>query len=111
MRLSPATDDRPLTWTIRVTVLSSFVMLGILALFYATDEKPLAMRLMRAVNPLSLLLPRLTEGMPLSMFSARVYDFLVVAAMAFQGCAVGAIIDFIRRLRRRIPNNSSPSAR
>jgi len=75
-------------------------------LSYATDNKPLAMRLMRAVNPLSLLLPRLTEGMPLNMFSARVYDFLVVAAMAFQGCAVGATIDLIRRLRRHLPKRA-----
>jgi hypothetical protein len=75
-------------------------MLGILALFYSTDEKPLAIRLMRVVSPLSLLLPRLTEGMPLNRFSARIYDFLLLVAMAFQGCAVGAIIDLIRRFQR-----------
>ena len=41
-----AGDDQPLAWTVRLTVLSALAMLGILALFYATEQKPLAMRLM-----------------------------------------------------------------
>ena len=38
-------------------------MLGILVLFYATHHKPLAMRLMRAVNPMSSILPWATQNM------------------------------------------------
>src|SRR5215467_2175257 len=88
-------------WTIPSTILSTAVMLGILALFYATNQKPLAMRLMRAVNPTSAILPWLTQGMRLTLTAARIYDFLVVVAMAFQGLLVGAVIDVIRWARRR----------
>jgi hypothetical protein len=76
-------------------------MVGILALFYATEQKPLAMRLMRAVNPMSAMLPWFTQGMRLTVFSARIYEFLVVVVMAFQGCIVGCTIDAIRWFRRR----------
>ena len=76
-------------------------MLGILALFYATDHKPLAMRLMRAVNPMSSILPWVTQNMRPTAFTVRLYDFFVVLVMAIQGCAVGSIIDLIRWFRRR----------
>ena len=88
-----------LKWTILFTILSTAVMLGILALFYATNQKPFAMRLMRAVNPTSAILPWLTQGMRLTFTAARIYDFLVVVAMAFQGFLVGAVIDIVRWLR------------
>ena len=84
-----------------MTVLSTLVMLGILALFYATDHKPLAMRLMRAVNPMSSILPWVTQNMRPTAFTVRLYDFFVVLVMAIQGCAVGSIIDLIRWFRRR----------
>jgi len=61
-----------------LTVLSTLVMLGILALFYATDHKPLAMRLMRAVNPMSSILPWVTQNMRPTAFTVRLYDFFVV---------------------------------
>ena len=83
-------------WTILFTILSTAVMLGILALFYATDHKPLAMRLMRTVNPTSSILPGLTHGMRPTLLTVRIYDFLVVFAMAFQGFLIGAAIDVIR---------------
>jgi hypothetical protein len=86
-------------WTILFTILSTAVMLGILGLFYATDHKPLAMRLMRAVNPTSSILPWLTEVRP-TLLTVRLYDFLVVFAMAFQGFLIGAAIDVIRWVRR-----------
>ncbi len=75
-------------------------MVGILALFYATDHKPLALRLMRAVNPMSSILPWATQNMRLTTFTVRFYDFLVVAVMAIQGCVLGCIVDLIRWLRR-----------
>ena len=87
-------------WTILFTILSTAVMLGILALFYATDQKPLAMSLMRTVSPASSILSWLMQGMPLTKFTARLYDFLVVLAMAFQGFLIGAAIDIIRWVRR-----------
>ena len=87
-------------WAILFTILSTAVMLGILALFYATDQKPLAMRLMRAVNLTSSILPWLTQGMRPTLLTARIYDFLVVFAMAFQGFLIGAAIDVIRWVRR-----------
>ncbi len=83
-------------------------MLGILALFYATDYKPVVMRLMRAVNPMSSILPWVTQNMRPNAFNARIYDFLVVMVMAIQGCALGFIIDLIQWFgRRRLPNSSS----
>jgi hypothetical protein len=93
-------------WTILLTILSTAVMLGILALFYATDHKPLAMRLMRAVNPTSSILPWLTQGMRPTLLTVRLYDFLVVFAMAFQGFLMGAAIDVIRWVRR--PGKQQP---
>jgi hypothetical protein len=87
-------------WTILFTILSTAVMLGILALFYVTDNKPLAMRLMRAVNPASSILPWLTQGMRPTLLTVRLYDFLVVFAMTFQGFLIGAAIDIFRWVRR-----------
>jgi len=83
-------------------------MLGILALFYGTDHKPLAMRLMRSVNPLSSLLPWMTQNMRLTMVNARLYDFLVVFLIAIQGFVVGSLIDSVRWLRRRKIAGNSP---
>ena len=94
-------SERPLAWTVRLAVLNTLVVLGILALFYATDQKPLAIRLMRAVNPMSSILPWLTENMRPTAFTVRLYDFLVVLVIAIQGSAVGSIVDLIRWLRRR----------
>jgi len=76
-------------------------MVGILALFYATDQKPLAMRLMRTLNPLSSLLPWITQGMRLNYVTVRLYDFLAVLTMAIQGFAIGSLIDLARWLRQR----------
>ena len=76
-------------------------MLGILALFYATDHKPLAMRLMRALNPMSSILPWLTQNMRPTAFTVRLYDFFVVLVMAIQGSAVGSIVDLIRWFRQQ----------
>jgi len=94
-------SERQLAWTVRLAVLNTLVVLGILALFYATDHKPLAIRLMRAVNPMSSILPWLTENMRPTAFTVRLYDFLVVLVIAIQGSAVGSIVDLIRWLRRR----------
>ncbi len=81
-------------------------MLGILALFYATDQKPLAMRLMRTMNPLSSLLPWITEGMRLNFLTVRFYDFLTVLIMAIQGFILGSLIDLARcRRRQKITEN------
>lgn len=90
----------PVKWTILTTTLSTVVMLGILVLFYATDHKPLAMRLMRAANPMSSILPWLTQNLRLNRFTVRLYDFLVVFAMAFQGFLIGVVIDVVRWARR-----------
>lgn len=60
------------------------------------------MRLMRAVNPMSSILPWLTQNMRPTAFTARLYDFFVVLAMTIQGSAVGSIVDLIRWLRRRM---------
>ena len=88
-------------WTIRFMVLGTLVMMGILAMFYATDHKPLAMRLMRAVNPLAAPLAWLTQNMRLNTFNARLYDFLVVVAMAIQSSALGFAIDWIHHIQRK----------
>jgi|SRR5882762_4188243 hypothetical protein len=110
-RSGGARNDRPVRWTGRLTVLSVVLMFGILALFYATDQKPLAMRLMRVLNPISSILPWVTQNMRPTAFTVRLYDFLVVVAMAIQGCLVGSIVDFIRWFRRRgLPNRSSPDS-
>jgi len=82
-------------------VLNVLIMVGILALFYATDQKPLAMRLMRTLNPLSSLLPWITQGMRLNYVTVRLYDFLAVLTMAIQGFAIGSLIDLARWLRQR----------
>ena len=84
-----------------MAVLSTLVMLGILALFYATDHKPLAMRLMRALNPMSSILPWLTQNMRPTAFTVRLYDFFVVLVMAIQGSVVGSIVDLIRWFRQQ----------
>ncbi len=83
-----------------LTALSVLMMIGILAIFYGTDHKALAMRLMRTVNPLSSILPWLTQNMRLNVFSARLYDFLVLVMATLQGLVLGSLIDFIRWLRR-----------
>jgi hypothetical protein len=75
-------------------------MVGILALFYFTADKALALRLMRVVNPISSILPWATQNMRLTAFTVRFYDFLVVVVMAIQGCVLGCMIDLIRWLRR-----------
>ena len=110
-RFAQIGNDRPLKWTVRLTVLSALVMVGILTLFYATEHKPLAMRFMRAANPMSAVLPWLTQNMRLTVFSARVYDFLVVVVMAFQGCIVGCTVDLIRWFRRRQSTPPRPNSR
>ena len=94
-------NGRPIAWTVRLVVLNILVMVGILTLFYGTNHKPLAMRLMRSVNPLSLLLPWMTQNMRLTMLNARLYDFLLVFVIAIQGLVVGSLIDLVRWLRRR----------
>ena len=91
-------------------VLNSLIMIGILAFFYGTDHKSLAMRLMRTVNPLSSLLPWMTQNMRPTAFTVRLYDFFVVLAMAIQGCATGLIVDLIRWVRRRNLAKSSLDA-
>jgi hypothetical protein len=101
MRDSGVGDVRPVVWTVRLVILNVLVIVAILALFYATDHKPLAMRLMRTVNPLSSLLPWMTQNMRPSLLTVRLYDFLVALTMAIQGCVVGSTIDLIRWLRRR----------
>ena len=83
-------------------------MMAILALFYATDDKPLAMLLMRTVNPLSSALPWFTHGMRLSVLNARLYDVLVVLVAAFQGFVVGSIVDAVSWFRRRQVSRASP---
>jgi hypothetical protein len=93
-------DARFARWAIRLTLLGTLVMLGILPLFYETDSKSLATRLMRAVNPMAAMLPWLTQNMRLNAFNVRLYDCLVVAAMALQCCIVGCAIDLIRWMRR-----------
>ena len=75
-------------------------MLGILALFYATDQKPLAMSLMRAVNPIAGVLPWLTQSMRFNALNVRLYDLMVVTAMAIQCCAIGFAIDMVTWIRR-----------
>jgi len=95
------TNGRPIAWTVRLVVLNVLIMVGILALFYATDQKPLAMRLMRTLNPLSSLLPWITQGMRLNYVTVRLYDFLAVLTMAIQGFAIGSLIDLARWLRQR----------
>lgn len=95
------TNGRPIGWTVRLVVLNVLIMVGILALFYATDQKPLAMRLMRTLNPLSSLLPWITQGMRLNYVTVRLYDFLAVLTMAIQGFAIGSLIDLARWLRQR----------
>ena len=85
-------------------------MSGILVLFYGTDRKPLAMRLMRAVNPASSILPWLTQGMRPSLLTVRLYDFFVVLAMALQGFLIGAVIDVVRWARRPDRSDVSGSA-
>jgi len=76
-------------------------VMGILALFYGTDHKPIAMRLLRACDPASSLLPWITQGMRPTRLTVRLYDSLVVFAMAIQGCVIGLAIDGMRRLFRR----------
>src|ERR1700676_615149 len=106
-RSDGARNEGPVRWTVRITILGAFLMLGILALFYATDQKPLAMRLMRVLNPLSSILPSVTQNMRPTGFTVRLYDFLVVVAMATQGCLVGSAIDFVRWFQRRgLPSSS-----
>jgi hypothetical protein len=101
-------EEQPFAWTLRLLALNSLIMIGILSLFYATDHKGLAMRLMRTVNPLCSLLPRITENMRPTALTVRFYDFLVVLVMAIPGCAIGSIIDLIRWLRRRKLGKGSP---
>jgi hypothetical protein len=96
-------------WIIVLTTLSTFIMIGILAIFYATDHKPLAMRLMRTVNPGSAILPWLTQNMRLNVLTARMYDFLVVVMATLQGLVLGSLIDFFRWLRRRDDLRTIPS--
>jgi hypothetical protein len=62
-------------------------MLGTLVLFYTTDHQPLAMRLTRAVNPMSSILPWATKNMRPNPFTIRLYDFLVVMTMAFRAAS------------------------
>jgi len=69
--------------------------------FLRDRHKPLAMRLMRTVNPLSSFLPWMTQNMRPTALTARLYDFFVVLVMAIQGCVFGSTIDLIRFLRRR----------
>jgi hypothetical protein len=88
-------------WTVRLVVLSALIITGNLALFYATDHKALAMRLMREVNPLSSILPWATQNMRLNAFNVRVYDFLMLAMMVVQGFVLGSTIDLIRWFRGR----------
>jgi len=59
------------------------------------------MRLMRTLNPLSSLLPWITQGMRLNYVTVRLYDFLAVLTMAIQGFAIGSLIDLARWLRQR----------
>ena len=103
-------DKRPIAWTVRLVALNILVMVGILALFYGTDQKPLAMCLMRSVNPLSSLLPWITQNMRLTVLNARLYDLLVVVTMAIQGFVAGSIIDLVRWLRRRKIAETPPNA-
>jgi hypothetical protein len=76
-------------------------MLGILVRSYTTDHKHLAMRLMRAVNPMNSILPWATQNMRPNPFTIRLYDLLVAVTMAIQGCVVGSVIDLARWLKRR----------
>jgi hypothetical protein len=94
-------SGRPIGWTIGLTVLGTLAMAGILTLFYATEHKSLAMRLMRAINPMSSMLPWVTQNMRPNVFTVRLYDFLVLLAMAIQSCALGLIVDLVRWFRRR----------
>jgi hypothetical protein len=102
--------ERPFAWSVRLAVLNSLIMIGILAFFYGTDHKGLAMRLMRTVNPLSSLLPWMTQNMRPTALTVRLYDFFVVLGMAIQGCAIGLIVDLILWVRRRNLAESSLDA-
>jgi len=84
--------ERPFAWRVGLAVLNSLIMIGILAFFYGTDHKGLAIRLMRTVNP---------QNMRPTALTVRLYDFFVVLAMAIQGCAIGLIVDLIRWVRRQ----------
>jgi hypothetical protein len=98
---SPSGRPRPLVWTFRLLILGAIVAIGILTLFYVTDHKPFATSLLRNSLPLTSVLPWLTQGMRLTMFNARLFDFFIVLTSAFQGLILGAAIDVTRWLRRR----------
>ena len=92
-------------WTVRLTITSTLIGIGVLGLFYGTDEKALAMQLIRALNPASSMLPHLTSTMRPTPFHVRVYDRLVVTAMAVQGYVLGLVIDMIRWFRWPYPSD------
>lgn len=98
---SPSGRPRPPVWTFRLLILGAIVAIGILTLFYVTDHKPFATSLLRNSLPLTSVLPWLTQGMRLTMFNARLFDFFIVLTSAFQGLILGAAIDVTRWLRRR----------
>jgi hypothetical protein len=73
-------------------------MVGLLAMFYGTGKKSLAISFMR-INPSFAILQWLTQNVRMMFRTARLYDFNLVVIMGAQGCVIGGTIDLIRWLR------------
>jgi hypothetical protein len=71
---------------------------ALIAYFYAGDQKSWALQIIALLNPLSRLLPRLTENWRLNTANVRLYDGLVILSGAAEGLFIGATIDILRRL-------------
>jgi hypothetical protein len=81
------------------------LMFALVVCFYAADRKDLTLRIIAEVNPLSGILPRLTEGWRRNAANVRLYDGLVVLSGAVEGALIGFGIDIIRAFQHRICRN------
>ena len=81
------------------------LMFALVVWFYAAHQKDLTMRIIADVNPLSGVLPRLTENWRPNATNVRLYDGLVVLSGAVEGLLIGFGIDIVRAFQRRICRN------
>jgi hypothetical protein len=85
------------------------LMFALVVCFYAVDQEDLTLRMIAEVNPLSRVLPRLTEGWRHNATNVRLYDGLVVLSGAVEGLLIGLSIDLSERFSVALAEIKEPS--
>jgi hypothetical protein len=88
--------------TMRFALGGAVLTFALIVYFYAGDQKGWTMQMIALVNPLSRVLPRLTENWQLNAANVRLYDGLVILSGAAEGLLIGASIDILRTSWHRL---------